>query len=174
MYGFEEFGDLRNLNGMVKAAPVIGETMPAPPLYGCTQTFISVICDSEEECINIDRYINTKFVKALLSILKATQHNPPPTWEYVPLQDFTNNSDIDWRGSLADIDKQLYKKYALEDELIDFIESHFAYHPRFDKKAELLKKHGVKGFSDIYGDEMRIKNVQVNKTGKSFCGDNGG
>lgn len=60
----------------------------------------------------------------MLGILKITQHNPASTWKYVPLQDFTSNSDIDWSQSVADVDKQLYAKYGLDDEEIQFIESH--------------------------------------------------
>lgn len=58
----------------------------------------------------------------MLGILKVTQHNSRSTWAKVPLQDFTAQSDIDWTQSVADIDKQLYKKYALSQEEIDFIE----------------------------------------------------
>lgn len=60
----------------------------------------------------------------MLGILKVTQNNAKPTWKYVPLQDFTANSDIDWTVSVAEIDQQLYKKYGLAQEEIDFIESH--------------------------------------------------
>ena len=41
----------------------------------------------------------------------------------VPLQDFTCKSDIDWSVSIANIDKQLYKKYGLSEEEIAFIET---------------------------------------------------
>lgn len=44
--------------------------------------------------------------------------------EVCPLQDFTSDSDIDWSQSVADIDRQLYAKYGLDDEEIQFIESH--------------------------------------------------
>uniref|UniRef100_UPI003FF11575 hypothetical protein n=1 Tax=Collinsella aerofaciens TaxID=74426 RepID=UPI003FF11575 len=50
--------------------------------------------------------------------------SPPEKWAYVPLQDFTSNSDIDWSQSVADIDCQLYAKHGLDDEEIQFIESH--------------------------------------------------
>ena len=40
----------------------------------------------------------------------------------VPLQDFTSSSDIDWTQSVADIDRQLYRKYGLSDEEVAFIE----------------------------------------------------
>ena len=37
---------------------------------------------------------------------------------------FTSTSDINWNASIADIDQQLYKKYGLSQEEIDFIETH--------------------------------------------------
>ena len=40
-----------------------------------------------------------------------------------PLQDFTPSSDIDWTASIPEIDQQLYKKYNLTKDEIDFIES---------------------------------------------------
>ena len=40
----------------------------------------------------------------------------------VPLQNFTNESDINWSQSIAEIDQQLYRKYELSEEEIMFIE----------------------------------------------------
>lgn len=56
-------------------------------------------------------------------MLKITQHNSAEKWKYVPLQDFTPSSDIDWSASIADIDRQLYRKYGLTEEEIAFIET---------------------------------------------------
>ena len=53
---------------------------------------------------------------------KVTQNNKKDTWEYVPLQDFSKNSDIDWSKSIKEIDQQLYKKYGLNENEIKFIE----------------------------------------------------
>ena len=69
------------------------------------------------------KYVKTKFARTMLGILKVTQNNPKETWAYVPLQDFTDQSDIDWSKSVAEIDKQLYAKYNLDDTEIAFIES---------------------------------------------------
>ena len=60
----------------------------------------------------------------MLGILKVTQHNPRSTWAYVPLQNFKNDSDIDWSKNIHEIDGQLYKKYNLSDGEIKFIEEH--------------------------------------------------
>ena len=60
----------------------------------------------------------------MLGILKITQDNTKEKWNYVPMQDFSSLSDINWSQSIPDIDKQLYKKYGLSQDEIDFIESH--------------------------------------------------
>jgi len=106
----------------------IGEVLSTPlvglPLVGFTETFISIgEKDSREETEAILKYVKTKFARVMLGILKVTQNNAKPTWKYVPLQDFTENSDIDWSKSIAEIDRQLYKKYNLDEEEINFIET---------------------------------------------------
>ena len=107
----------------------IGEVMCTPlcgtPLCGYTQSFIGIgAFETESEANNCLKYIKSKFARTMLGILKITQHNAAPTWRYVPLQDFTSSSDIDWKQSVAEIDVQLYKKYGLDENEISFIESH--------------------------------------------------
>ena len=105
-----------------------GETLSSPiviePFTGFTQSFISFgIFDSHFKAESCNKYIQSKFARALLGVLKVTQHNSKDVWKFVPLQDFTTNSDIDWSKSIQDIDRQLYKKYNLSEEEIGFIES---------------------------------------------------
>ena len=93
-------------------------------MVGSTQTFISFgSFDTKAEAEACLKYLKTKFARAMLGILKVTQDNPPDRWAYVPLQDFTEKSDIDWGKSVAEIDRQLYKKYGLSEDEIAFIES---------------------------------------------------
>ena len=107
------------------STPVIGIPLILPPLVGFTETYISIgETDSVIEANAILKYVKTKFARALLGILKVTQNNAKPTWLHVPLQDFTEKSDIDWSKSVHEIDLQLYKKYGLSDEEIAFIETH--------------------------------------------------
>jgi superfamily II DNA or RNA helicase len=106
--------------GEILSTPLIGE-----PLIGYTETFIGIgAFDTEAEAKAALKYIKSKFARTMLGILKITQDNPRDKWTKVPLQDFTNKSDIDWSESIADIDKQLYKKYGLDQKEIDFIETH--------------------------------------------------
>lgn len=105
--------------GEVPSTPLIGA-----PLIGATETFLSLGNFSTQlEAENCLKYIKTKFARAMLGVLKITQDNTRDKWAKVPLQDFTSSSDIDWSQSVAEIDAQLYKKYGLSQEEIDFIES---------------------------------------------------
>lgn len=102
----------------------IGEVL-STPVIGYTETFISVgEFNSLEEAEACLKYIKSKFLRTMLGVLKITQDNTKAVWHYIPLQDFTVNSDIDWTQSVADIDRQLYQKYGLSPEEIAFIETH--------------------------------------------------
>lgn len=112
-------------NGAGHFGEILTSPIVADKSVGSTETFISIgAFDTKEEAVNLGKYIKTKFVRTMIGVLKTTQHLTPSVWKYVPLQDFTPHSDIDWSQSIADIDKQLYKKYGLSQEEIDFIESH--------------------------------------------------
>lgn len=67
--------------------------------------------------------MRTKFFRAIVSMRKSDQGAGKDVYKFVPIQDFTSNSDIDWNKSIEDIDKQLYKKYHLSETEIAFIES---------------------------------------------------
>ena len=104
-----------------------GEILSTPLISnifeGATDTFISIgLFETKIEANAILKYIKTKFLRALLGIKKATQDNPKSVWQYIPIQDFTKNSDIDWNKSISEIDGQLYEKYNLNDDEISFIE----------------------------------------------------
>ena len=104
--------------GEVISTPLIGR-----PATGHTETFMSIGCfNTREEAQALLKYIKSKFARILLGILKTTQHNPPEKWKFIPVQDFTSASDIDWSGPISGIDQQLYSKYRLDKDEIDFIE----------------------------------------------------
>lgn len=112
-------------NGSGAMSGGVGAALIGDPLTGCTESFLQIgSFGRESEAQSCIKYIKTKFCRIILSTLKVTQHNPKNTWKNVPLQDFTKKSDIDWSKSVADIDKQLYKKYGLGKEEIGFIETH--------------------------------------------------
>lgn len=116
------------------AAGQIGKPIPAQicghPIIGLpfdsqTASFISIgnfkrLKDAE----SCKTYIQTKFARALLGILKVTQSLTKDVWQYVPLQDFTASSDIDWSKSIDEIDEQLFDKYGLDENERNFIRTH--------------------------------------------------
>lgn len=109
--------------GEAANTPVIGKPLIAKPLEGYTQTFIGIgAFDTKTEAEAALKYIKTKFARAMLGILKVTQGNNKSTWANVPLQNFKSSSDIDWTTSISEIDQQLYEKYNLNNEEINFIE----------------------------------------------------
>ena len=89
----------------------------------CTETYMLLnVFDNEIDCQSMFKYLKTQFVRALVAAITSTQHMSKANFQFVPLQDFTSHSDIDWTQSVSDIDRQLYKKYNLSDEEIAFIE----------------------------------------------------
>lgn len=95
------------------------------PGVAVTQTFITIgSFDTEADAQACLKYLKSKFARTMLGVLKVTQHNPRSTWKFVPAQDFTSTSDVDWTMSIREIDVQLYAKYGLDAEEIAFIETH--------------------------------------------------
>ena len=112
-YGCGDFGEM-------PASPVLAE-----PNMACTETFIELgSFDTAIELNNLYKYFKTKFFRTLVGIKKQDQSASRSIYGFVPLQDFTSSSDIDWTQNVSDIDKQLYSKYGLTNDEIDFIETH--------------------------------------------------
>lgn len=96
----------------------------AEPNTACSETFLQIgPFDAKTEQQNCGKYIHTKFFRALLFFNRSSMNISNTTFALIPLQDFTDKSDIDWSKSVAEIDQQLYKKYNLDDSEIAFIES---------------------------------------------------
>lgn len=106
-------------------ARIVGTLAIGNPHEGSTESFLSIgNFDTLLEAENLAKYIRTRFARTMLGVLKVTQDITPSKWHFVPLQDFTLSSDIDWTQPIPDIDRQLYRKYGLTEEEIAFIETH--------------------------------------------------
>ncbi len=89
-----------------------------------TETYIdTAIWNSSEEASNYAVYLHCKFTRFLLRQAVTSVNVTKECFAFVPLQDFSGNSDIDWEQSIPNIDIQLYKKYGLTNEEQNFIES---------------------------------------------------
>lgn len=104
-------------------AKIIGKAELGDKQTICTETFLAVAPFVKKyEALNAISYTKTKFFRFMVGIRKL-KNMTRDTYQFVPLQDFTNNSDIDWSKPIKEIDAQLYKKYKLSREEIQFIES---------------------------------------------------
>ncbi len=132
-YGWVTYSDIpknQTVIGMhkiyISKAYGAGEGFPhqiiGVPFYGepgsvCTDTYIVIrkVCgfESKEEAENVISYMKTRFFRYLVFIKKKTQDAARDVYQFVPLQDFTRP----WT------DADLYAKYKLTDEEIQFIES---------------------------------------------------
>jgi len=92
----------------------------------CTESYIVIGADlklDKNTAMYVSKYLSTRFLRFMHSLLKASQHATSKTYKFVPLQDFTKKSDIDWNQSIEEINSQLYEKYNLTSEEIEFVES---------------------------------------------------
>ncbi|MBQ9277575.1 MAG: Eco57I restriction-modification methylase domain-containing protein [Lachnospiraceae bacterium] len=87
--------------------PILGESGSIG-----TETYImNGPYSSREEAENVISYINTRFFHFMVGLKKITQHTTIKVYEFVPMQDFSQN----WT------DEKLFKKYMLSEDEIEFI-----------------------------------------------------
>lgn len=112
------FSKSYSTNATIPPAPILAE----PGVIG-TETFLVIgPFETKEEMGNCYTYIKTRFFRLYLFFGKGTMQVTREVFQFVPLQDFTSQSDIDWSQNIADIDRQLYTKYHLSPDEIAFIE----------------------------------------------------
>ena len=119
-------------------------TVIGKPNQVCTESYLILGVGlnpklQKKSCENLCKFFKSKFARFMHSIAKASQDATAQTYQFVPLQDFTSESDIDWSKSVSavdaaakkkyqldinEIDAQLYAKYNLTKEEITFIETH--------------------------------------------------
>ena len=93
---------------LILGYPIL-ETKPSV----CSQTYLYLKFNSENEARNFITYLKTKFFRALVSAMKITQHAQTSVYHFVPMQDFSRP----WT------DKDLYEKYDLSPDEIEFVET---------------------------------------------------
>ena len=92
---------------------ILGQPAVALPNAVCSQTFIYAKFQTQEEATNFVTYLRTKFFRILVSAAKITQDALSGVYRFVPIQDWSKP----WT------DAELYRKYNLTQEEIDYIES---------------------------------------------------
>lgn len=92
----------------------------------CTEAYIIIGADlelSKDEALNISKYLTTKFVRYLHKQAKASHDASKKTYRFIPLQDFSENSDIEWAKDVDEIEEQLFNKYNLTEDERNHIKS---------------------------------------------------
>ena len=103
------YGERGQFPYLVIGKPFIGEANSV-----CTETYVVVgTYDTLVDAKNVISYMTTKFFRFLVMLKKNTQSATRQVYEFVPMQDFSKP----WT------DEELYKKYDLTKDEIDFIES---------------------------------------------------
>lgn len=106
-----------NAGGSGNDAIVLGKPFYGEPGSVCSVTYLVIGFNGEfsskEIAENVISYINTRFFRYLVSIKKRTQHTSRDVFQFVPLQSWSKP----WT------DEELYKKYNLSKDEIEYIES---------------------------------------------------
>jgi len=92
---------------------ILGKPEVGSPPSACTGSFLVISADSKRAAESIESYYRTKFFRFMVSLRKITQDAFSHMYTWVPQQTW----DREWT------DKDLYKKYKLTKEEIEFIES---------------------------------------------------
>ena len=92
---------------------ILGQPILEPQPSVCSQTYLYMKFNSENEAQNFISYLKTRFFRALVSAIKITQHAQTSVYHFVPMQDFTHP----WT------DADLFKKYDLSPDEVKYVES---------------------------------------------------
>lgn len=93
---------------------ILGKPFYGEPNTICNQSYLVIgPFKDKKECENVISYISTKFFRFLVLQKKNSQDAMEAVYQFVPIQDFSKP----WT------DEELYKKYKLTKEEINFIES---------------------------------------------------
>lgn len=107
---FEHAG-VPDKDGMMRVLSVV---QVLPKNSACTESYlVNGTFETEDEAMNMAKYLKTKFVRFLLMQMLASMNMTKSTYCFVPMQNFTK----EWT------DEKLYAKYSLSDEEIAFIDS---------------------------------------------------
>ena len=110
------FGEHKVLFTEITGHYMIGHAKYANPDHGVARGSRYITVNSEKEADNLIRYFNSKFIKALARVIKATsKHNTKTVFRMIPR--------IDLSRPLTD--DEIYKNFNLSSDDIDYIEKLF-------------------------------------------------
>ena len=120
LFVVKAWGNMDEKNGYLGGS--YSRILIAEPRDCCSEMYIEFgPFASCQEAENAKKYFYTKFFRAAFYKNKLSQNTARETYSSVPMQDFTESSDIDWSKSLDEIDEQLFDKYELSNEERSFV-----------------------------------------------------
>lgn len=149
----------------------------------CTHSYFLIGCfDTKSEADAVLKYLKTRFVRFLVMITLTAVNLSKLVFFNVPMQNFSDDSDIDWSRNVTDIESQLYGKYELTDNEIELINSMIkpmdgtSYYELMlkmsyqDIVSALLKKYGSAKHNYFKDTACKTKNPLVTRTNEGlFC-----
>lgn len=116
--------DRAGVNNSTQGKNVITKVKKIGPKEVITETYLMLDAIIDEvkaqRCVS---YFKTKFVRSLISLSSTGLLYTKENFQFVPKMYYDERDEIEWDNSIEEIDKQLYAKYGLEQQEIDFIES---------------------------------------------------
>ena len=90
----------------------------------CTDSYLLIGCfEQRQEVDALSVYLRTTFVRYLLLQVLTSINISRGNFVFVPMQDFSANSDLDWTLPVDKLDQQLFAKYGLTPEECEEITS---------------------------------------------------
>lgn len=112
-------------NGTGDFGERLSDSILLEPGECCTDTFISIgQFRTAAEAREMQKYLKTKFLRALLGIYKVTQDNPQSVWSKIPDIDLAGLASSQEYFTVSDMDSYLDGLFGLSDNEKEFIESH--------------------------------------------------
>ena len=110
-----------NKNGTFK---VLSSIKVLEPYEVCTDSYLVIGCfEHKSEAEALHAYLSTSFARYLLLQALSSIHITRDRFVFVPMQDFSANSDLDWTLPVEKLDQQLFAKYGLTPEECEEITS---------------------------------------------------
>lgn len=104
------------------ASPVVGPMHQGGPNEICTESYVFYgPFATESEMKACEKYVKTRFMRFCAKI-NSTGSLSRSVFKSVPLENFSEDSDIDWTKSVRSIESQLYAKYGLDKQEQEKIE----------------------------------------------------
>lgn len=126
--------------------PCFGNKIIGYPNETASNTYITLIVDTEKEAISLLTYMNTYFCNFLLSLRKSTQNMKPDTMKWIPMVPL----DRQWT------DAKLFEYFNISECEQDLIFNKKSISLINEDSGILIRSYGYEIISDNYIEKIRL------------------